>query len=320
MPALPSTLSDLEKIHTLIKPFINKTPVLQSDVISELCGGEVFFKCENFQKIGAFKARGAVHAVKNLLPEQLKNGVATHSSGNHAQALAYAANLAGCKAYIVMPKNSAQVKMQGVKRLGAEVIECDNNLEARESTLKKVVEKTGAFFIPPFDHEWIIGGQGTAAKELIEEIHDLDFIVAPCGGGGLLSGTALTTHIINKKIKVIGAEPENAGDAAISFKTGNIEKNDPAKSTIADGLRTSLGEITIKCIRDHVSQILTVSENEIIEAMKITWAHLKITAEPSSVVPLAVLLKNKSLFKDKRTGIIISGGNVDFASVPFLTA
>ncbi|MBC7865408.1 MAG: threonine/serine dehydratase, partial [Bacteroidia bacterium] len=281
---------------------------------------EVFFKCENFQKIGAFKARGAVHAVKNLLPEQLKNGVATHSSGNHAQALAYAANLVGCKAYIVMPKNSAQVKMQGVKRLGAEVIECDNNLEARESTLNEVVKKTGAFFIPPFDHEWIIAGQGTAAKELIEEIPGLDFIVAPCGGGGLLSGTALTAHIMNKEIKVIGAEPENVGDAAISFKTGNIEKNDPAKSTIADGLRTSLGEITIKCIREHVNQILTVSENEIIEAMKIIWSHLKITAEPSSVVPLAVLLKNKDLFKGKRTGIIISGGNVDFASIPFLSA
>jgi threonine dehydratase len=315
--ALPQTKEELEAIHSLIKPHILLTPVLSADFINELSGAEIFFKCENFQKIGAFKARGAVHAIKRLNAEQLKKGVATHSSGNHAQALAYAAKLVNAKAYIVMPENSARVKIEGVKRLGAEIIFSENSAEAREKKLQEVVEQTGAYFIPPFNHEWIIAGQGTAVKELIEQADKLDCIVVPAGGGGLLSGTALHSHILQPAIKVYGGEPENVSDAYRSFRSGKIEKNDPAKTTIADGLRTSLGNITLACIRNYVQDIFTVSEKEIVEAMKYMWLHLKITAEPSSAVALAVVLKHPEIFRGKRVGIIVSGGNVDFASLPF---
>lgn len=317
MFSLPESIHDLELVHDRIRPYIVHTPVLKSDRINELAGGEIFFKCENFQRIGAFKARGAVNAILQLDSEQLKNGVATHSSGNHAQALAYAAKLAGTKAFIVMPENSATVKKEGVIRLGAEVIACANSQEARESALEEVIRKTGAFFIPPYDHEWIIAGQGTAAKELIEEIPDLDLLVAPVGGGGLLSGTALSAAILNKAIKVFGAEPQNMNDACRSFARGSIEKNEPGATSIADGLRTTLGLKTFQCIQKHVSGILTAGEDEIIEAMKLTWTALKIVAESSGSVPLAVVLGNSRLFEGKRTGIIVSGGNVDLAALPF---
>jgi threonine dehydratase len=316
-PQLPQSQHELEEIYSLIRPFIIKTPVLSSDVINQLCGAEIFFKCENFQKIGAFKARGAVHAIKRLSAEQLKNGVATHSSGNHAQALAYAATLVKAPAYIVMPENSARVKLEGVKRLGAEVILCESTPEAREKKLEEVVAKTGAFFVPPFNHEWVIAGQGTAAKELIEEIPGLETIVAPTGGGGLLSGTAIFANLLSKEIKVYGAEPENVNDALRSFQSGVIEKNETGKTSIADGLRTSLGDKTLYCIRNYVEDILTVSEEEIVEAMKIMWTQLKITAEPSSAVTLAAIMKHKAIFGGRRTGVIVSGGNVDLSSLPF---
>jgi threonine dehydratase len=308
----------LEEIHTRIKPHIVNTPVLQSDRINELVGGQIYFKCENFQKIGAFKARGAVNAIKNLSAEQLQNGVATHSSGNHAQALAYAAKLVGAKAYIVMPENSSVVKKQGVKYLGAEVIECENNQAAREKALEEVVKRTGAFFIPPYDHEWIIGGQATAAKELIEEIPGLDYLFAPVGGGGLLSGTGLAAHYFSPATKVIGAEPEEVNDAERAFRSGKIEKNALGATSLADGLRTNLSPLTFLLIKQHVYDILSCSEGEIAGAMETIWSLLKITAESSSSVPLAVVFKNRSLFAGKKTGIIISGGNVDLKSLAFL--
>lgn len=314
---LPQSVSELNEVHDLIKPFIIRTPVLENAVINEWCGSAVFFKCENFQKVGAFKARGAVHAVKRLNASQLERGVATHSSGNHAQALAYAASLAGVKAFIVMPENSARVKLEGVKRLGGEIILCESNPEARERKLQEVVETTGAFFVPPFNHEWVIAGQGTAVKELLEDA-EVQNIVAPVGGGGLLSGTGLFASLLSPGIKVYGAEPEEMNDAQRSYLSGRIEKNTSGKTTIADGLRTSLGDKTLACIRKYVHGIFTVTEKEILEAMEMMWLHLKITAEPSSAVPLAVIKRNPQIFSGQRTGVIVSGGNVDLHAIPFL--
>ena len=316
-PQLPKSERDFREILQRIHPFILKTPVLSGSYFDEECDTQLFFKCENFQKIGAFKARGALNALLRLTPEQLKNGVATHSSGNHAQALAYAAKVVGTKALIVMPSNSAKVKTQGVQRLGGEIIWCEPNTQDRESKLNAVVKQTGAYFVPPYNHEWIIGGQGTAAIELMDEVQDLDILVAPTGGGGLLSGTALAAAMVNPQIVVYGAEPEALNDAARSFESGKIETNPPEAFTIADGLRTSLGELTLGCILKHVKQILTVTEGEIILAMQTIWERLKITAEPSSAVALAAVLKNKGLFSGKRVGIIISGGNVDLSDLPF---
>jgi threonine dehydratase len=300
----------IEEAHERIKPFIHKTHVLTSSYLNQLSGSELFFKCENFQKIGAFKIRGAMNAVLTLPKEKLKNGIATHSSGNHAQAIAYAARQLGAKAYIVMPNTSPLVKVDAVKGYGAEITFCEPNQQARETALQNIVDKTGAEFIHPYNDERVITGQATCAKELIEKIPGLDFILAPVGGGGLLSGTLLSAHYFSDTTKVYAGEPEGAADAVISLKSGKIEAA-PYINTIADGLLTKLGDITFPIIQQYVTDILTVSDEEIIAALKLVYERMKIIVEPSCVVPFAALLKNKELFAGKKVGIILSGGNVD---------
>lgn len=302
--------TDIVEAHERIKPFIHKTPVLTCKTIDELAGAELFFKCENFQKIGAFKIRGGLNAALSLSKEKIANGIATHSSGNHAQAIAYAARQLGTKAYIVMPDNSPSVKVNAVKGYGAEVTFCENNQQAREEALQAIVDKTGAEFIHPYNDERVMTGQATCAKELIEEIPSLDFILAPVGGGGLLSGTLLSAHYFSPSTKVFAGEPEGAADAVLSIKNGKIETA-PYIKTIADGLLTKLGDKTFPIIQQYVSDILTVSDEEIISTLRLVYERMKIIVEPSCVVPLAALLKNKELFAGKRAGIILSGGNVD---------
>ncbi|WP_428657526.1 threonine ammonia-lyase [Runella sp.] len=310
------TLSTITAAHERIRPYVHHTPTMTCQTLNRISGADVYFKCENFQKIGAFKARGGVNAVLSLTPEELQNGVTTHSSGNHAQALAYAAGLVGAKAYIVMPRTAPQVKKDAVRGYGAEVIECEPTLDARESTVEQVIAEYGATMIHPFDDYRVIAGQATATKELIEDHGEFDIIMAPVGGGGLLSGTALSAHYMNPKAEIIAGEPEGAGDAVLSFKTGNIEKA-PYIDTIADGLLTSLGTKTLEIIRLHVKDILLVSDPEIIAAMRLIWERMKIVIEPSSAVPFAALLRNKERFEGKKVGIILTGGNVDLGKLPF---
>ncbi len=300
-----------------IKDYIHRTPVLSSSLINDHFDCQIFFKCENFQKVGAFKSRGAVNTVLSLSKKQLENGVCTHSSGNHAQALARAAKLLNTKASIVMPKNAPNVKVAAVKQYGGEITFCEPNLQARESTLKKIILKTGSTEVHPYNDYRIICGQATAALELIEDIPDLQKIIAPVGGGGLLSGTALSTKYFAPKTKVIAAEPEMANDAFRSFYEGKFIPSKNPK-TIADGLLTSLGTLTYPIILKHVDQIVTASEQSIIEAMQLIWERIKIIIEPSSAVPLATILENKIDVKGQKIGIIISGGNVDLAKLPWL--
>lgn len=302
--------TDIEQAHERIRPFIHKTPVLTCNTINQLAGAELFFKCENFQKIGAFKIRGGMNAALSLSKEKAANGIATHSSGNHAQAIAYAAKQLGTKAYIVMPDNSPGVKVNAVKGYGAEVTFCEPNQQAREETLQAIVARTGAEFIHPYNDERVIAGQATCAKELIVEIPSLDFLLAPVGGGGLLSGTLLSAHYFSPSTKVVAAEPEGAADAVLSLKSGKIETA-PYINTIADGLLTKLGDKTFPIIQQYVTDILTVSDAEIISTLRLVYERMKIVIEPSSAVTLAALLKNKELFAGKRAGIILSGGNVD---------
>jgi threonine dehydratase len=302
--------SDIEQAHERIKPFIHQTPVLTCNTINQLAGAELFFKCENFQKIGAFKIRGGMNAVLSLPAEKIANGIATHSSGNHAQAIAFAAKQTGTKAYIVMPNTSPAVKVNAVKGYGAEITFCEPNQQARETALQDIVDRTGAAFVHPYNDERVITGQATCAKELLEEISSLDHIIAPVGGGGLLSGTSLSAHYFSPTTKVYAGEPEGAADAVLSFRSGKIETA-PYINTIADGLLTKLGDQTFPIIQQHVTDILTVSDEEIIAALRLVYERMKIIVEPSCVVPLAALLKNKELFAGKRVGIILSGGNVD---------
>ena len=301
----------IEEAHERIQEFIHRTPVMTSDLLNEISGCRLFFKCENFQKIGAFKIRGAMNAALQIPHDKLMNGLATHSSGNHAQAIALAAKLLGTKAYIVMPDNSPEVKINAVKGYGAEITFCKPNLRAREDTMKIVLDRTGAEFIHPYNDERIIAGQATCAKELIEDTDTLDFITAPVGGGGLLSGTSLSAKYFGNGINVYAGEPEGAADAVLSFKSGKVE-NAPYINTIADGLLTTLGDVTLKIVRENVCDILTVNDDEIISAMRLIYERLKIVVEPSAAVPFAAVLKNKELFKCKNAGIILSGGNVDF--------
>ncbi|TLU96014.1 threonine ammonia-lyase [Dyadobacter sediminis] len=309
--------STIEAAHKLIAPFVHRTPVLSSGFLNELCGAELYFKCENMQKIGAFKARGALHAVLSLSPEQLKNGIATHSSGNHAQAIAFAAKRVGAKAYIVMPDNSPTVKIRAVEGYGAEITFCKNTPEERERTVQQIVHETGAAFIHPFNNYEVIAGQATVAKELFEDVDaKLDVIIAPVGGGGLLSGTALAAHYFSPETKVYAGEPEGAADAVLSFRSDKIEKA-PYVKTIADGLLTYLGDKTFPLIKQHVTDIFTVSDVEIINAMQYLWERMKLVVEPSGAVSLAAVIRNKEQFAGKKIGIIISGGNVDLGKLPF---
>jgi threonine dehydratase len=310
------TLADIQEAHDRIRTYIHRTPVLTSQSLNELAGCEIFFKCENFQKIGAFKARGGMNAVLSLPENEQKQGITTHSSGNHAQAIALAARTVGTKSFIVMPRNAPITKKKGVLAQAGEIIECEPTLEARESTVQQVMEQTGATFIHPFNNYAVIAGQATAAKELIEEVPHLLVIMAPVGGGGLLSGTALITHYLLPNAEVIAGEPEGAADAILSFRSGKIEKA-PYIKTIADGLMTNLGDKTLEIILLYVKDIITVSDEEIIAAMKLIWERLKIVIEPSCAVPFAALLKQKERFAGKKVGIILTGGNVDLDKLPF---
>ncbi|MCD4725222.1 MAG: pyridoxal-phosphate dependent enzyme [Bacteroidales bacterium] len=311
-------------LHTImdaaerIKPFIHRTPVMSSAGINKLLGTEIIFKCENLQKAGAFKSRGACNAVFSLDAEQMSKGVGTHSSGNHAQALSRAASLRNIDAYIVMPETSPQVKVNGVRGYGGRITFCKPTLKAREDALKEIINSTGALEIHPYNDYRIIAGQATAALELIEEAGEPDIIMVPVGGGGLLSGTALITKYISRNSMVIAAEPEMANDAFRSFHEGRFIPSENPK-TIADGLLTSLGSLTFPIITEYVDDIVTVSEEGIISAMRLIWERMKILIEPSSAVPLAAIMENKLDVKDKRIGIILSGGNIDLDRLPWLT-
>ena len=308
------TKQHIQDAHERIKPFIHKTPVLSSKTLNTISGAELFFKCENFQKIGAFKIRGGMNAVLSLPEEKRRKGIATHSSGNHAQAIAFAAKEVGTKAFIVMPENSPKVKVDAVKGYGAEVFFCEPNQQARETLLQEIVDKTSAEFIHPYNNYDVITGQATCAKELIEEIPGLDCIVTPVGGGGLLSGSLLSAHYFSPSTTVYAGEPEGAADAVLSIKSGKIEKA-PFVKTIADGLLTTLGDKTFSIIHKHVKDILTVNDQEIIDAMRLVYERMKLVVEPSGVVPLAAVLKNKELFAGKRVGVIFSGGNVELSKL-----
>lgn len=312
------TQQDITEAHSRIKPFIHQTPVLTSTGLDEIAGCMLFFKCENFQKVGAFKSRGAMNAVLSLSREQRARGVATHSSGNHAQALSRAAKIMGTKAYVVMPRTSPQIKKDGVMGYGGLIYECEPNLRSREETLMKVVEENGAYVIHPFNNFDVIAGQATAAKELVEEIDYLNFIVAPVGGGGLISGTGLAAKYFSPQTIVIGAEPEGADDAFRSLESGMIEPSQA--DSVADGLLTTVGDKTFPIMQETVKKIITVSDVEIISAMRMLWERLKIIVEPSAAVAFASVLKGKNLFRNKNVGIIISGGNVDLVRASKLFA
>jgi threonine dehydratase len=310
------SLSDIRAAHDRIQPYIHRTPILTSSAINQIAGCEIYFKCENFQKVGAFKARGAANAVVKLSPEQRAKGVATHSSGNHAAALARAASVAGIPSYIVMPANAPEIKKKAVKGYGGEIIECDPTLQARETTLEAVVERTGAVFIPPFEYLDVIEGQATCALELLEDQPHLDVVMAPVGGGGLLGGTALAAHYLNPAIEVIAGEPQGADDAFRSFRAGSIQPNTKT-NTIADGLLTTVGKINFELIQAYVKDVLLATDVETIEAMRLLYERMKIVVEPSGAVTLAALLANKDRFAGKKVGIILSGGNVDLGKLPF---
>ena len=312
---LPS-IDDVHKATERIKPIIHRTPVLSSKSINQIVGADIYFKCENFQKVGAFKFRGASNAVFSLTDEEIKRGVATHSSGNHAQALALAARIRGTKAYIVMPSNSSKVKIEAVKGYDAEIIFCEPTLEARESTLEDVVNKTGATFIHPYNNFNVISGQGTSAMELLDEIKDLDYVITPVGGGGLLSGTLTTVSALSPSTKVIAAEPEGADDAYRSIIENRIVPSVTPK-TICDGLLTSLSEMTFEIIREHIYKIITVSDDAVVSAMRLIWERMKIIIEPSSAITLGIFLENKIDLEGHKIGIILSGGNVDLEKLPW---
>jgi threonine dehydratase len=308
------TYTDIEQAHQRITKYIHQTPVLTSRLVNERAGCELFFKAEHLQRIGAFKIRGATNAILQLTDHQQANGVATHSSGNHAQAVAASAASFGIEAHIVMPENAPQVKVNAVRDYGAKIYRCPSTQADREAKLEEVVQQTGATFIPPYDHPHIIAGQGTASLELLQNQPDLDILMAPIGGGGLISGTGIVGSQWNKK--VIGAEPKNADDAYRSFQSGTLQ---PVvnPNTVADGLRTSLSELTFTCIQQHLEQIITVSEASIIETMRFFWERTKQIIEPSSAVPLAAIFENQSVFTDQKVGIILSGGNIDLDQLPW---
>ncbi|TVQ04882.1 MAG: threonine/serine dehydratase [Balneolaceae bacterium] len=299
-----------------IKPFAHRTPVLTSAWFNRETGGEIFFKCENFQKVGAFKFRGACNAIMKLPKREGEKGIVTHSSGNHAQAVALASKLAGYKATIVMPENAPKVKVNAVRGYGADIVFCESTIESREESAEKIILKTGATFIHPYNHPDVIAGQGTCALELLAEVPDLDVILAPVGGGGLMSGTLIAAKSINPNIKVFGVEPEFADDAWRSLNSGRIEQVLRTDS-IADGLRTSLGSITFEIIQKHIDGIVTVSESSIIRDMRNIWERMKIIIEPSCSVPVSALIDGKLDVRGKKIGVILTGGNVDLDHLPW---
>jgi threonine dehydratase len=310
---------DLHRIraaHERIRRYIHRTPVITSGRLDAASDASLFFKCENFQKIGAFKARGATNAVFALDEATARRGVATHSSGNHGAAVARAAKLRNIPAHIIMPSNSAKVKIRAVEGYGAHVIFCESTEEARETTCAEVVKKTGATLIHSFENEHVIAGQGTAAVELLEDVPDLDVIMCPVGGGGLLSGTSIAAKSMRPQIKVIAVEPANADDAAQSFRAGRHLVTEK-KFTIADGLRTNIGEPNFAIIQRYVNEIVTVSEKAIVSAMRTIWETMKIVIEPSAAVPYAAMIENKIEIRGKRVGIILTGGNVDVDALPW---
>ncbi|MBS1682330.1 MAG: pyridoxal-phosphate dependent enzyme [Bacteroidetes bacterium] len=307
------TKESIEQAHERIKPYIHHTPVMTSTSINDIAGCSIFFKCENLQKVGAFKARGATNAGLQLSAEQKKNGIAAHSSGNHAQAVARAAQILGIKSYIVMPSTTPQIKKNGVAGFGGQIFECEPTIPAREKLLAEVIAKTGATEIHPFNNYDVMTGQATAAKEFLEDIKGLDFLLVPIGGGGLISGTALAAKYFSPSTVVVGTEPAGSDDTFRSFISGKIE---PAQAqSIADGLLATVGEKTFPIIRENVKEVITVTDAEIVAAMRLIWDRMKIIVEPSGAVPFAAVLKSKEKFKGKRVGIILSGGNVDLAQV-----
>tara|TARA_R110002124_G_scaffold28292_2_gene100026 strand:- start:1742 stop:2683 length:942 start_codon:yes stop_codon:yes gene_type:complete len=299
-----------------VAPFVHRTPVLTSRLLNEMVGAEVFFKCENLQKMGAFKMRGAINAIQQLSEAQKKAGVVTHSSGNFGQALALAAKNLGVNAYIVMPSSAPAVKIEAVKSYGGLVTITEPTLEAREKSAANIVAEKGAVFLHPSNDMNVIVGQGTAALELLQDQPGLEYVMSPVGGGGLIAGTALSAHYLGNNCRVIGAEPMEVDDAYRAFKSGKIEYN-TSTDTIADGLKTNLGDINFPIIMELVSDIIRVEEGEIVNAMKLIWERMKLVIEPSSAVPFAALLKEREKFKNKKVGIILSGGNVELSNLPF---
>lgn len=310
------TLDDMLAARKRIAPYIHRTPVLTSRMLNELSGAELFFKCENLQKAGAFKARGASNAVFGLSDQQAAKGVATHSSGNHGTCLSYAAGRRGIPCTVVMPRTAPQAKKDAVRGYGGRIVECEPSTSSREAVFAEVVAETGAEFVHPYNDPRVIAGQATCSAELIEDVAGLDAVIAPIGGGGMVSGTCLTLSNLAPNMKIYAAEPEQADDAYRSFKAGHIIADD-APETVADGLKVPLRELTWHFVKSHVTDILTASEDEIIEAMKLIWKRMKIVMEPSSAVPLATILKNSEIFAGKRVGVIITGGNVDLDKLPW---
>ncbi len=310
------TIEHMHEAHERIKPYINRTPVLQSQYLNDLTGAELFFKCENFQEAGAFKVRGACNAVFGLSDEMAAKGVCTHSSGNHALSLSYAAGRRGIPCNVVMPRIAPQAKKDAVRRYGGTITECEPSTTSREAVFAEVQAKTGGEFVHPYNDPRVIAGQATCSAELLEQTGGVDAVVAPIGGGGMISGTCLTLSTLAPETEVIAAEPEQADDAYRSFKAGHIIADDAPK-TIADGLLVPLKDLTWHFVSNHVTEIYTASDPEIIDAMKLTWKHLRVVMEPSSAVPLATILKNPDAFKGKRVGVIITGGNVDLDRLPW---
>ena len=311
------TFEDVKSAHERIKPHIHRTPVLTSSYFNDLVGAEIFFKCENFQKAGAFKVRGASNAVFGLTEEDAKKGVATHSSGNHALSLSYAAGRRGIPCHVVMPRTAPDAKKAAVRGYGGIITECEPSTTSREAVFADVQAMTGANFVHPYNDPRVIAGQGTCIREFMEQTDGLDMMVAPIGGGGMISGTCVTLSTIAPEVQIIAAEPEQADDAFRSFKAGHIIADD-APNTIADGLKVPLKELTWHFVSNHVTDILTASEQEIIDAMKLTWQRMKIVMEPSCAVPVATILKNKEKFAGKRIGVIVTGGNVDLDKLPWI--
>lgn len=316
-PAALLSYADVEAAHARIKPYIHETPILTSTYFNEVTGAELFFKCENFQKAGAFKVRGASNAVFGLDDEVAAKGVATHSSGNHALSLSYAAGRRGIPCTVVMPRTAPEAKKAAVRGYGGKIVECEPSTSSREATFAEVVAETGAEFVHPYNDPRVICGQATCSKELMSQVEGLDTVIAPIGGGGMVSGTCLTLSNIAPNVEIYAAEPEQADDAARSFRAGHIIADD-APVTIADGLKVPLKENTWHFVSNFVTDVLTATEEEIVDAMKITWQRMKIVIEPSCAVPLATILKNPEVFRGKRVGVIITGGNVDMNTLPWI--